>query len=247
VTHPDAEILPSAYRTSFSLAWVAGYVDAVGFLTLAGLFVAHMSGNTVRLGVFAGDGDWSLAAQRLVPIVFFTLGVMGGIALVEALRRRSTPAPARVLSIEAALLLVFMVVGRAVLGDQSATGGSWEYYLLAIVVVLSMALQNVALRRAAGLPIHTTFVTGMLTYLGEELVHGWYARRDLNREGAHPAPDDAAGIAFRRARFHGGVWLSYLAGGVLGALIALHWELWSLTLPLAALAVLIGVDLTRRP
>lgn len=95
MTQPDAEILPSAYGTSFPLAWVAGYVDAVGFLTLAGLFVAHMSGNTVRLGVFAGDGDWSLGAQRLVPIVFFTLGVMGGIALVEALRRRSTPAPAR--------------------------------------------------------------------------------------------------------------------------------------------------------
>ena len=246
MTHPDAEILPSAYGTSFPLAWVAGYVDAVGFLTLAGLFVAHMSGNTVRLGVFAGDGDWSLGAQRLVPIVFFTLGIVGGIVLVEALRRRSTPAPARVLSIEAALLLVFMVVGRAVLGGRSATGGTWEYYLLAIVVVLAMALQNVALRRVAGLPIHTTFVTGMLTYVGEELVHGWYARRDLHREGAHRTPDDAAGIAFRRARFHGGVWLSYLVGGVLGAFIALHWQLWSLTLPLAALTVLIGVDLTRR-
>jgi uncharacterized membrane protein YoaK (UPF0700 family) len=68
VTKPDVEILPSAYGTSFPLAWVAGYVDAVGFLTLAGLFVAHMSGNTVRLGVFVGDGDWSLAAQRFVPI-----------------------------------------------------------------------------------------------------------------------------------------------------------------------------------
>jgi uncharacterized membrane protein YoaK (UPF0700 family) len=122
VTQPDAEILPSAYGTSFLLAWGAGYVDAVGFLTLAGLFVAHMSGNTVRLGVFAGGGDWSLAAQRVVPIVFFTLGVIGGIALVEALRRRSTPAPAGVLSIETALLLLFMVVGRAVLGGESATG-----------------------------------------------------------------------------------------------------------------------------
>ena len=59
--------------------------------SLAGLFVAHMSGNTVRLGVFVGEGDWSLAAQRLVPIIVFTIGVAGGIALVEALRRRSGP------------------------------------------------------------------------------------------------------------------------------------------------------------
>jgi uncharacterized membrane protein YoaK (UPF0700 family) len=247
VTKPDVEILPSAYGRSFPLAWVAGYVDAVGFLTLAGLFVAHMSGNTVRLGVFIGDGDWSFAAQRFVPIVVFVLGVMGGIALVEALQRRSTPVPARVLSIEAALLLVFMLVCRAVLGGHGAPSGSWDYYLLAAVAVLAMGLQNVALRRVAGLPIHTTFVTGMLTYVGEELVHSWYARRDLRRAGAAATPDNPARVAFRRARFHGGVWLSYLAGGVLGAFLAIHWDLWSLTLPLAILGVLIIVDVARRP
>ena len=89
MTSSDVEIPRAAYGLAFPLAVVAGYVDAVGFLTLAGLFVAHMSGNTVRLGVFVGDGDWSLAAQRLVPIIVFTIGVAGGIALVEALRRRS--------------------------------------------------------------------------------------------------------------------------------------------------------------
>src|SRR5262249_1876901 len=120
MTEPDVEILPSAYGLSFPLAWVAGYVDAVGFLTLAGLFVAHMSGNTVRLGVFVGDGDWSLAAQRFVPIVVFTLGVIAGIALCEALSRRSIPVPARVLGIEAGLLSVFILVGREVVGGDSA-------------------------------------------------------------------------------------------------------------------------------
>lgn len=237
VAKADVEILPSAYGTSFPLAWVAGYVDAVGFLTLAGLFVAHMSGNTVRLGVFIGDGDWSFAAQRLVPIVFFTLGVAVGIALAEALQRRSIPAPVRVLTVEVVLLVAFMLVGRTVLDGHEAIAGSWDYYLLAIVVVLAMGLQNVALRRVAGLPIHTTFVTGILTYVAEEAVNGMYARHDQRQDDAH--------TSFRRARFHGGVWLSYLTGGVLGAFIALHWDLWSLTLPLTALAVLIAVDLAR--
>src|SRR5437867_5659978 len=66
--------------------------------------------------------------------------------------------------------------------------------------------------------------------------------------GTARRPDDAVAISFRRARLHGGVRVSYLAGGVLGAFLALHWDLWSLTLllaVLAVLAVLIGLDLGR--
>lgn len=241
----DVDIPPAAYGVAFPLAWVGGFVDAVGFLTLAGLFVAHMSGNTVRLGVFLGDGDWSLAAQRLVPIIFFTLGVVVGIAVSEALRRRSAPAPAaRVLGIEAVLLLAFMLVGQAVLDGRGAAAGSLDYYLLAIVAVLTMGLQNAALRRVAGVPIHTTFVTGILTSVAEETVNGWYAWRDARRGPTDHR--DRARASFQRARLHGGVWLSYLVGGVLGALLVLRWDLWVLALPLAALAVLIGVDLSRR-
>jgi uncharacterized membrane protein YoaK (UPF0700 family) len=246
VAQRDVDIPPAAYGVAFPLAWVGGFVDAVGFLTLAGLFVAHMSGNTVRLGVFLGDGDWSLAAQRLVPIIFFTLGVVVGIAVSEALRRRSAPAPAaRVLGIEAVLLLAFMLVGQAVLDGRGAAAGSLDYYLLAIVAVLTMGLQNAALRRVAGVPIHTTFVTGILTSVAEETVNGWYAWRDARRSAATDHRDRAR-ASFQRARLHGGVWLSYLVGGVLGALLVLRWDLWVLALPLAALAVLIGVDLSRR-
>jgi uncharacterized membrane protein YoaK (UPF0700 family) len=247
VTSSDVEIPRSAYNVAFPLAVVGGYVDAVGFLTLAGLFVAHMSGNTVRLGVFVGDGDWSLAAQRLVPIIVFTVGVAGGIALVEALRRRSAPAPAaRVLSVETGLLLAFMLVGRVALDGHGVAGGSWDYYLLAVLAVLAMGCQTAALRRVAGVPVHTTFVTGILTHLAEESVNGWYAWRDLRRAGTARRPDDVVAVAFRRARLHGGVWASYLAGGVLGAFVAFHWDLWSLTLPLAVLVVFIVVDLARR-
>jgi uncharacterized membrane protein YoaK (UPF0700 family) len=109
-----------------------------------------------------------------------------------------------------------------------------------------MGWQNAALRRVAGVPVHTTFVTGILTHLAEESVNGWYAWRDLRRAGEARHPDDAVTVAFRRARLHGGVWASYLGGGVLGAFLALHWDLWSLTLPLAVLLVLIVVDVARR-
>ena len=77
-------------------------------------------------------------------------------------------------------------------------------------------------------------------------MNGWYAWRDLRRAGTARRPDDGVAVAFRRARLHGGVWGSYLAGGILGAFLALRWDLWSLTLPLAVLAVLIGRDVARR-
>ena len=114
--------------------------------------------------------------------------------------------------------------------------------MLAVLAVLAMGWQNAALRRVAGVPVHTTFVTGILTHLAEESVNGWYAWRDLRRAGTPRRPDDGVAVAFRRARLHGGVWGSYLAGGVLGAFLALRWDLWSLTLPLAVLAALIGQD-----
>ena len=77
-------------------------------------------------------------------------------------------------------------------------------------------------------------------------MHSWYARRDLRRAGLAATPNDPAVRVSRRARFHGGVWLSYLAGGVLGAFLAIHWDLWSLMLPLVVLGVLIVIDFEGR-
>jgi len=76
-------------------------------------------------------------------------------------------------------------------------------------------------------------------------VNGWYAWRDMRRAGTARRPDDAIAVAFRRARLHGGIWASYLGGGVLGAFLAFRWDLWSLTLPLAVLVVLVAIDLVR--
>jgi uncharacterized membrane protein YoaK (UPF0700 family) len=149
-----------------------------------------------------------------------------------------------VLGVEAVLILVFMLVGEAVLDGRTAAGGTWDYYVLAIVAVLAMGVQSASLRRVAGIPVHTTFVTGILMNMAEETVNGWFATRDARRTGTVGA-GNAARSSFQRARLHAGVWLSYLGGGVLGALLTLRWDLWALTLPLAGLTVLIALDLRR--
>ena len=48
---------------AYVLAGIAGYVDAMGFRHLGGVFVSFMSGNTTRLGVDIAMGDWDKAGQ----------------------------------------------------------------------------------------------------------------------------------------------------------------------------------------
>ncbi|MCL2535023.1 MAG: DUF1275 family protein, partial [Nocardiaceae bacterium] len=38
------------------LSGLAGFVDAMGFITLGGFFVSFMSGNSTKLSVSAADG-----------------------------------------------------------------------------------------------------------------------------------------------------------------------------------------------
>ena len=100
--------------TAVALAGVAGYVDAAGFLTLGGLFTAHMSGNTARLGVRLGGGQLGAALPLAVAIALFVIGVMAGAAASELLMRRGGASTvAAILTAQALLLLAFTLkLGR---------------------------------------------------------------------------------------------------------------------------------------
>jgi uncharacterized membrane protein YoaK (UPF0700 family) len=60
------------------LAALAGYVDALGFLFMRGLYVSFMSGNSTRLSTDIGRADWHAAAATAGLIVAFVFGVVLG-------------------------------------------------------------------------------------------------------------------------------------------------------------------------
>jgi uncharacterized membrane protein YoaK (UPF0700 family) len=210
-------------RLAVVLAAIGGWVDAVGFLTLFGLFTAHLSGNTARLGVALGRGEARTALTYAVPIVVFFGGAVLGVAFMSVRRAQGRGAMAPLLAVEAALLATFMIVGTILRDAVDLTPRSAAYYGLAVLAVAAMGLQTATLRYAAGVPVHTTFITGMVTHFAEAIVS--VVRRD-QRE------------ASPRARVYGSLVGAYLVGAVSGSAFESTWALWALALPVAALVVL---------
>src|SRR5437868_6211026 len=65
-----------------ALSALAGYVDAIGFLHLGGLFVSFMSGNSTRMGVSLAQGEWQSAAEALGLVMLFVIGAAAGSLIV---------------------------------------------------------------------------------------------------------------------------------------------------------------------
>jgi len=237
-----------------ALASVAGFIDAVGFITLRGLFVAHMSGNSVKFGVFAGGGNFSLAVPAAVAVALFVAGVaLGTVAAELAARRRFRSVAATVLGVQAALIAAFMLYGSTILTGRQVAGRSLGgFYVLAGLAVVSMGIQTSALRQVAGRTVSTTYVTGVLTALTQEATNYLFWLRDgPEREERHSFLSRTLKLGSRsdsgsRVVLLASVWSAYTAGGVLGSFCDGRIKLWSLALPLAVLAAIIARDL-RRP
>ncbi len=236
-------------RLAIGLAFVAGSVDAVGYLVLSHLFTAHLSGNSAAAGAYTGQKEWALAFKRFFPIPVFIVGVLIGAAVTEAGNRRRARSPmAPVLLLEIALLVPFLAWGQAVLhGGIIPPRPPWRYFLLAAMPALAMGLQNATLKRVANLTVRTTFVTGNLVNLADETVTLLFwmwdrlrrrsatrLRRTLLVSGRQPAA--------LRMRVLFWVWFAFAVGACVSSFADLRWGLWSFLIPLAGLAVIFAID-----
>ena len=113
--------------------------------------------------------------------------------------------------------------GTALRDAGDLTPRSAAYYGLAVTAVAAMGLQTASVRHAAGVSVHTTFITGMTVSLAEELV-------------AAVRGDD--GDAARRARVHAVLLGVYLGGAIAGSALDTAWGLWALVAPIVTLVAL---------
>ncbi|MGH2584755.1 MAG: YoaK family protein [Dehalococcoidia bacterium] len=235
----------------FLLAWTGGFVDAVGFLMLFGVFVAHISGNTVAFGAYAGRWDWDLALRRLTPIFAFVAGNVVGTALnQEAVRHGARSRSAIVLGLEIALLIPALIWSTTIEQDGSIPEyPAWQFHMIAGLLALAMGVQNAALTRIHGLGIHTTYVTGLLHTSAEALVRAVNAWRD--RAAGRPGDDSDAGgtdgsrVALRDALITVAIYAAYVLGAIGGGVATGRWAAQALVLPLIGLMIVIAADLVR--
>jgi uncharacterized membrane protein YoaK (UPF0700 family) len=203
------------------LSFNGGFVDTAGFLGLAGLFTAHVTGNFVTLGAALVMGTHGIIGKVLALPVFVVTIALARLA-GSALRARQKPALRTLLGAEVGLLFAFFAL--AVTFGPFPDADSATALLTGFAGIAAMALQN-ALQRVhlAALP-PTTLMTGSTTQATIDAV-------DL-LTGSDP--DKATAI---RTRF-GALSLSilYFAAGC-AASAALFWWIgfWGL-----AVAVIVG-------
>lgn len=223
------------------LAWVAGYVDAVGYLELAHVYTSHMTGNTAALGEFLSRARLPDVLKHGWPILTFVLGLIMGAAITEAGRRRRFHSRlSLVLGVELILLAVLVVAG--------APGGGAALWWVG-VPALAMGMQTVTITKVGDQRVYSTYITGSLSKFAEALTgYGfWLADHYRERRRQHTPRGWLREAARQRLLAHalltGGLWVLFLLGGLSGAAREWRHGLAALWWPIAVLAALIALDL----
>lgn len=138
---------------ALSLAALAGYVDAIGFIQVGGFFVSFMSGNSTRLavGMFDAAPDWIKAASLIAS---FFIGVIAG-SLVGRLSRRRHSAVL-------ALVSVALILG--------AIGAQWGWAMTsALALAFAMGAENATFERDGEVLVGLTYMTGTFVKAGQRV------------------------------------------------------------------------------
>jgi uncharacterized membrane protein YoaK (UPF0700 family) len=229
------------------LAWVAGFADAIGYITLIHIFTSHISGNTVTMGFHLGRREWGEAFHSAFPIPLFVFGVLLGAILGTVTKRRGIRRRLSIgLLLEVALLLIFMLYGSRVAdSEQLRAHPAWEFRFFTALLAVALGLQSSTLRRVRGQSVHTTYVTGMLTQFAENATDWLFNLFDQLR-GRTPEESNVSNRdRIGQMILYGGIWTAFALGAVCGGFGEQRWGLFALTAPLCVLGFIILCDLIR--
>ncbi len=239
---------PGKIAVALFLTVVGGFVDAVGYIALFEIFTANMSGNSVHLGMYLGQGNWMELLRPLCAIVSYVVGmaltrIAIGIAGRTGLRRIAS----FTLAVEALLLASFAHATPAMHLGRIVDLQSPAYFLLVALLAFAMGVQTATLTHIGPLTVYTTFVTGTLTKLTESFTRVlFWAYDHLRQFGASGmARHAAAQPDVQEGAMLGSTWSCYVVGAAFGTALKLRWELRALYVPVVVLIAFVVLDLFR--
>ena len=216
------------------LSFNGGYVDTVGYLSLQGLFTAHVTGNFVTIGAALVFGTSGVIAKLLALPVFCI--VIIATRLISFNLPPRWPVLETMLTLKLLLLLVAAVL--AIATGPFANGDGAAAVIMGMTLVSAMAIQNAANRIHLAAAPPTTIVTGTTTQIMidiADMIRGvpggaGDAMRSRLRRMSVAVASFAAGAAAGALLFHAiGSWCFVLPPGV--ALLARITAKSSLTAP----------------
>jgi uncharacterized membrane protein YoaK (UPF0700 family) len=209
-------------RLNTGLSCVAGYVDASGFVALAGFFPAHLTGELVSITTSPWGPGKSLAHNAYLLAGLFVLGVLASVLLARFLRKRSV-AP----YVPQLVLLTSTLCAVVTIGTLSAFNFQLLDFagLAACALSFAMGIQNAVMRHALNGTLPTTVMTGNLTQFVSELVDLGMARLSNNGD------PEKTHQTVHRVRVLGRTLLCFFGGAFVGALVTQRVGLLSMAIP----------------
>jgi uncharacterized membrane protein YoaK (UPF0700 family) len=198
------------------LSFNGGYVDTVGYLSLQGLFTAHVTGNFVTIGAALVLGTSGIVAKLLALPVFCMMIIVTRLVSFKLPAR--WPILETMLTLQLLLLLIAAILAIAM--GPFTNGDGALAIIVGMTLVAAMAIQNAANRIHLSAAPPTTIMTGTTTQMMIDIA-------DLIR-----GVPGIAGEALRsRLRRMGVAVVSFAAGAAAGALLFKSIGSWCFALP----------------
>jgi len=198
------------------LSFNGGYVDTMGYLSLQGLFTAHVTGNFVTIGAALVLGTSGIVAKLLALPVFCMMIIVTRLVSFKLPAR--WPILETMLTLQLLLLLIAAILAIAM--GPFTNGDGALAIIVGMTLVAAMAIQNAANRIHLGSAPPTTIMTGTTTQMMIDIA-------DLTR-GVQGVAGDALRSRLRRM---GVAVVSFAAGAAAGALLLKAIGSWCFALP----------------
>ena len=151
---------------AMTLAVVAGFVDAVGFLHVVPVFPANQSGNVAFLGLSIGGTSPAPGWAPPVAISAFMVGAAFG--RWSTLRVRPPRRAAALLGLELMLLTALAIVLLTAGENEPFTQTATQVAALTAAAI-AMGLQTDVIRTVASVAVSTTYLTDAIARIGETI------------------------------------------------------------------------------